>query len=527
MSALFLLTWLAGTLLPLGALWLVYRLALRGERCFGYNRAFLLLAPVLAAVLPLLPRPAMPLWLNSPAVAVAASKTGAAVLLPTAELGQAVGAEAGWPAWAWLGVLYLAGVALGLGRLAWQAGRLWVLARRLPREERPGYALAYTGGRLPTSSFGRVIFWDETTDLAPAEAAAVLTHELAHVQQRHTLDVLWLEAWRVVLWPNPFSHLLLPALRLTHELLADAAATAEAPTSHATPYPTLLARLATRQVAGPTLSLLQPFTFSFTLTRIAMLQNQNPVRRWKQWLVLPALGGLFFIGSHAALAQGGPVPQNATSPRPSEAQQKERLAVIMRKLREAQHQDSARTGNKLEPGTMQQFYITNMQGPGEPMVTITRVKKGGPDGVVDGGPKAPGVYGQTPAPPAPRQSKVGEPGSGPATINGQKVYSYVEEMPQLPGGGGQPAIVNAILSKVVYPKAAPGETLPDGRVFANFMIDADGAVQEPKIMKGLSPAFDEAVLSAIKQLPRFEPGKQGGQPVAVSFTVPIQFQAKP
>jgi TonB family protein len=107
------------------------------------------------------------------------------------------------------------------------------------------------------------------------------------------------------------------------------------------------------------------------------------------------------------------------------------------------------------------------------------------------------------------------------------VYAYVEQMPQLPGGGGQPAIVQAILSKIVYPKAAPGETLPAGRVFASFTVDADGAVQGPKIVKGLSPAFDEAVLSAIKQLPRFEPGKQGGQPVAVSFTVPIQFQSKP
>jgi TonB family protein len=174
---------------------------------------------------------------------------------------------------------------------------------------------------------------------------------------------------------------------------------------------------------------------------------------------------------------------------------------------------------------MQQFHISNMQGPGEPVVTVARVKKGGPDGVVDGGPKGAKVSGQTPAPP--RQLKAGEPGSEPATVNGQKVYSYVDQMPQLPGGGGQPAIVQAIASKIVYPKAAPGETLPAGRVFASFTIDADGAVQGPKIVKSLSPAFDEAVLSAIKQLPRFEPGKQGGQPVAVSFTVPIQFQAKP
>nr|GFC48822.1 hypothetical protein [Tanacetum cinerariifolium] len=277
---------------------------------FGYNRAFLLLAPVLAALLPLLPRPAMPLWLNSPAVAIAASKTGVAVLLPAGQISQAPAPTAEWSAWTWLGAIYLAGVALGLGRLAWQAGRLWVLARRLPREVRPGYVLAYTGGRLPTSSFGRFVFWDETVGLPLAEELAVLAHE---------------------------------------------------------------------------------------------------------WLVLPALGGLFFIGSHAALAQGGPVP--------SDTQQKANLDDIQRKLRAAMHQDSLRTGGKFEPGTMQQFTITNMNGkPGGSVVTVTRV----------------------PIKPAPPQ---------PTTSTEDKVFTYVEQMPQLPGGGGQAAIVKTIRQNVEYPES--------------------------------------------------------------------------
>jgi TonB family protein len=518
MSAPLLLTWLAGTLLPLGALWLVYRLALRGEHCFGYNRTFLLVAPVLAVTLPLLPRPALPLWLNSSAVAIAASKTGVAVLLPAGQISQAPAPAAEWSAWTWLIAIYLVGVALGLGRLAWQAGRLWALGRRLPREERPGYVLAYTGGQLPTSSFGQVVFWDDTVGLPLAEELAVLAHEVAHVQQRHTLDVLWLEAWRALLWPNPFAHLLLPGLRLTHELLADR--TAAGGSLQSMSYPTLLARLAAQHLSGPAYStLLQPFTFSFTLTRIAMLKNQVPVRRWKQWLVLPALGGLFFVGSHAALAQGGPVPSQGSKSLPSEAAKDERLAVIMRKLREAQHKDSLRTGNKLEPGTMQQFNITNMRGPGEPIVTITRVKKGGPDGVVDGGPK---VSEQAPAPP--RVLKAGEEGSGPASSNGQKVYTYVEKMPQLPGGGGQAAIVNAIRQNVEYPESMTKGNTTKGRVFAQFMVNAKGEVQETKIVKGLNPALDNAVLASIKQLPRFEPGRQDGKPVAVTFTVPITFQ---
>jgi TonB family protein len=483
MNISFLLTWLAGTLLPLGSLWLVYRLALRGERCFGYNRALLLLAPALAAALPLLPRPALPLWLNSPTVAVAASNTGVAVLLPGVQAEPVVAPVAEWSAWALLGAIYLAGVALGLGRLAWQVGRLWWLARHLPREVRPGYVLVRTGGRLPASSFGRVVFWDETANLLPAEAAAVLTHELAHVQQRHTSDVLWLEAWRAVLWPNPFAHLLLPALRLTHELLADRAAAGGA--SQAIVYPALLARLAAQQLSGVVYStLLQPFTFSFTLTRIAMLQNQNPVRRWKQWLVLPALGGLFFLGSHAALAQ--------IASAPDEAQQKAWLEDIGRKRRLAEREDSMRTGGKYEPGTTQQVNITYGAKSGEDVVTITRV----------------------PIPPTLPQH---------TTSSGQKVYTYVEQMPQLPGGGGQAAIVKTIRQNVEYPKSMTKGNTPKGSVLARFLVDAKGEVRETKIVKGLNPALDNAVLASIQQLPRFEPGRQDGKPVAVAFTVPITF----
>jgi len=47
------------------------------------------------------------------------------------------------------------------------------------------------------------------------------------------------------------------------------------------------------------------------------------------------------------------------------------------------------------------------------------------------------------------------------------------------------------------------------------------------MVKGLTPAYDAATLAAISKLPRFVPGKQSGQAVAVSFTVPIIFKEQP
>jgi len=433
MDASFLLPWLGGTLLPLGALWLVFRWVLRRERCFGYNRALLLLAPLLAAGLPLLPLPALPAWLVAPGAPRVALPS---VLLPA--LPVATPAAASGAGWNWAIGLYAVGIGLALGRLAYQGWRLRRATRRLPREARPGYTLAYTGGQLPTSSFGRTVFWDDTAGLTPAEAAPVLAHELAHVRQGHSYDLLWLELWRAVLWPNPFAHLLLPALRLTHELLADRAALA---TPAPVAYPALLARLAARGlIGGRQLPLLQAFTFSFTLTRLAMLQNQVPVRRWKQWLVLPVLGGLWLAACQSAPYQ--PAPSSAP-----------------------------------KPGAVAD------QATPPPPPTLTTV----PVSAVDAA---------------------------------GKIYTYVEQMPALAGNPGITPIIQQILANLTYP--AGGHK--DGKVFASFTVQADGRVSDPSIVIGLAPAYDEAVLAAIKKLPRFVPGRQDGKAVAVSFTVPVLFK---
>ena len=66
-----------------------------------------------------------------------------------------------------------------------------------------------------------------------------------------------------------------------------------------------------------------------------------------------------------------------------------------------------------------------------------------------------------------------------------------------------------------------------GTVFASFTVTQAGNVSDAKIVKGLSPDYDAAVLQAVQSLPRFIPGKQDGKAVAVSFTVPVRFATAP
>ncbi len=439
MTPLNLLNWMLLGTAVLGAWWLCYRLALRPERGFAYNRAFLGLGPLLAAGLPLLPVAWPAGWGAGPATRLPGLAT---VLLPAVQVGPADLAGLDWAFW--LRMLYLAGAAFMLARLAIGLGKLWLSLRALPREQCAGYALVPTHGQLPTSSFGRLVLWDETLPLSPAEARQVLRHELAHVRQGHTYDRLLLELLRAALWFNPFVHLCGRALALTHEYLADEAAllpegAISAPTLAAS-YTHLLARQVASRL-GFSVPLAHSFSQSQTLRRIAMIQKTSPIRRWKQWLALPLLGVLL-----VAVACEKTTPLAAPAP-------------------SASRQDASAP------------------------------------------PPPPILHNLTPAPPLP-----------PA------VYVYVEQMPQLPGGGGNQAIVEYIQNHLKYPEVSPNDRRM-GRVFVSFIVTNQGEVQAVDVVKGLGAAYDAAVVAAVQQLPKFVPGRQNDKAVNVSFTVPVLFAA--
>ncbi len=101
-----------------------------------------------------------------------------------------------------------------------------------------------------------------------------------------------------------------------------------------------------------------------------------------------------------------------------------------------------------------------------------------------------------------------------------KVYTYVEQMPALPGGGGMGAIVAAIQKNFRYP-AVDLRNQVEGRVFASFTVDENGDISDVKIVKGLTGTVDAETIRSIKGLPKFIPGKQNGRAVKVSFTVPV------
>ena len=101
----------------------------------------------------------------------------------------------------------------------------------------------------------------------------------------------------------------------------------------------------------------------------------------------------------------------------------------------------------------------------------------------------------------------------------------IETMPSFRGGGSR-EVVQYIQQRIVWPLSKGKMVLKQGRVFASFTVDTAGRVHDVRIVKNLHPLFDAEVLRVVRLLPDFKPGQQFGEPVAVSFTVPITFKLK-
>ena len=108
-------------------------------------------------------------------------------------------------------------------------------------------------------------------------------------------------------------------------------------------------------------------------------------------------------------------------------------------------------------------------------------------------------------------------------VDAAEPFVVVEEMPMFPGGDA--AIQKYIGDNVIYPEVAKENNI-QGRVIVKFCVTSKGGVDKVEILKGVDPELDAEVVRVVKTLPKFKPGKQGGKPVPVWYTIPINFQLK-
>ena len=100
------------------------------------------------------------------------------------------------------------------------------------------------------------------------------------------------------------------------------------------------------------------------------------------------------------------------------------------------------------------------------------------------------------------------------------VFDVVEEMPQYPGG--PQALFKFLGENVHYPAEAEKAGI-QGRVIATFVVEKDGSISQPTIVKSVDPLLDAEAIRVISAMPNWKPGKQNGKVVRVKYTVPLSF----
>ena len=78
---------------------------------------------------------------------------------------------------------------------------------------------------------------------------------------------------------------------------------------------------------------------------------------------------------------------------------------------------------------------------------------------------------------------------------------------------------------VKYPKVAEDRGI-QGRVILQFVIDKKGKTTDIKVVTSVDPELDAEAVRAVKAMPRWEPGMQGGEKVDVRYTLPVTFRLK-
>ena len=103
----------------------------------------------------------------------------------------------------------------------------------------------------------------------------------------------------------------------------------------------------------------------------------------------------------------------------------------------------------------------------------------------------------------------------------EKVFEIVEQPPSFPGG--EAAMYEWLSKNINYPVIAQENNI-QGRVTCQFVVGRNGEIEDVRVVRGVDASLDKEAIRVIRSMPKWIPGKQGGNAVKVRYTLPVQFK---
>jgi N-acetylmuramoyl-L-alanine amidase len=187
-----------------------------------------------------------------------------------------------------LSIVYVAGVLFSFIRLLKGLLSIKKLIQQSKKNWTDNLAVVYTNDKMPHSSFFHYIFLNNKTKNV-TDREKIIYHEMQHNEKLHTIDVLFCELLKLILWFNPFVYWYKTSLQEIHEFEVDAEMTK---LYNEVTYAELLLKVAT----GATTELTNGFSTKPLKTRLKMIFNHKtlPMKKLAFLLVFPVVALLLF-----------------------------------------------------------------------------------------------------------------------------------------------------------------------------------------------------------------------------------------
>jgi beta-lactamase regulating signal transducer with metallopeptidase domain/biopolymer transport protein ExbD len=272
------ISYLIYSAISLALLLLFYHTVLVKEKTFHFNRGYLLFSLVFSLSIPLIPVGMTgPLFPASGEVPSAVQTVQAPADVQSEDENQirehgpdvkesAADFSAAGILIRLLIVCYIIGVIVLFVRLLRIVHTIQMKARRNPRILFEGFEVVLLSEPVVPHTFFSTIFVNKKAYESGEISREILIHERTHARQKHTLDVIFVEALKILFWFNPLLYLFKRAIVLNHEFLADEAVLSEG--IHASRYQRTLLQTLLNQ---PSTALASSLNYGLTKRRFHMM----------------------------------------------------------------------------------------------------------------------------------------------------------------------------------------------------------------------------------------------------------------
>ena len=351
--------------------------------------------------------------------------------------------------------------------------------------------------------------------------AMIIKHEISHVKNHHSVDVILMEIMIAFQWFNPFIRMVKNELKSNHEFIADSEAIKNE--DEKSNYMMLLLQQCT---ADDFSTIANNFSFLLTKKRISMITKNQKVKGSviKVLLTLPVFALLILLNTQCDNVKPNEDKQQTPA---VENKAEGEVGNLAGRIIFSDEKPFPCANVALEKDGKVVYSVTadengNYEFKSIPAGTynLKTFYEGYTTMIIEGF-NIPANKFAFQNLYLLKQDDADETSSQKPQVTQDSLYRVTEVMPEYPGGPNE--MMRYIQENIKYPQSAIDNKI-EGRVFVTFVVEKDGSITNAAVMRGIDKECDAEALRVVSSMPKWTPGQHKGEVVRTQFTIPIYYK---